>query len=96
MERSNPWSPDAGEVARRMRSREKFSRRLGVPLPPWEPEHSAPPVDLDLLDALHGGQLDAAREREVVMRIWKYRSWAEAECRSAIERLRRSRGQDQE
>ena len=96
MKISDPWNPDDREIARRMRSRQRCSRRLGFPLPQWLPEESAPPVDVELLQGLYAGELDDATEREVVMRIWKYRSWAEAQCRMALERyLRHKRHEDQ-
>lgn len=89
----DPWHPDEKDLRRRERLRQKLVEKWGIPLPPWEPESTAPPVDLGLLEALRRRELDTQTEREVIMRIWRFQSWSAADCKMALEEYLRKKKQ---
>ena len=66
------------------RPQHPLKREFGLPVPPFENDDDAPPIDEEALRALAECQLDAASARLIWGNVLRYRCWAAALCRLAV------------
>ena len=85
MER-DPWSPGRSELVPREKRRRELVQELGLPLPEWEDETTAPPINHAEIADLFDGKLEPNRTSEITVLIFRFRSWAEAYCREGLTR----------
>lgn len=64
-----------------MRQRRELSKQLGVDLPEWEDESTAPPVDEGAIRRVLERTAEDAERHRVWLFILRFRSWAECYCR---------------
>jgi hypothetical protein len=81
MEQDESHNPPERDVKRRLRQRRQLSRKLGVDLPEWEDEGTAPAVDEAAIQGMLERTASQEEQQRVCQLIWRFRSWAEAYCR---------------
>lgn len=66
------------------RPQHPLRREFGLPVPPFENDDDAPPIDEEALMALTECRLNAASARLIWENVLRYRCWAAAMCRLAV------------
>lgn len=85
MER-DPWNPTPAELARRRKRRSALRDELGLPLPDWDDDRNAPPVEPGAIQAVLAGTAVPGESQRVSWLIFRYHVWARAYVRAAMAR----------